>query len=47
MLDYLYYVQFNWVYQGVPVENARVNFTLNHGNLIEVGQSYISPASES
>jgi len=44
VLDYMYYLQFDWVYQGVPVENARLVFTLNHGNLIEVGQANMGPA---
>jgi len=44
VLDYMYYVQFDWVYQGVPVEKARLAFTVNHGNLIEVGQTNIGPA---
>ena len=44
MLDYLYYLSFDWTYRGIPVEKARVVFTLNHGNLIEVDQEFISPA---
>ena len=41
--DYLYYVSFDCTYYGLPVESARVSFTLNHGNLIEVGQEFIGP----
>ncbi len=42
--DYLYFLEFDVVHQGVPVENARVVFRINHGNLIQFGQEYISPA---
>ncbi|HPR64254.1 MAG TPA: PKD domain-containing protein [Thermoanaerobaculia bacterium] len=42
MLDYLYFVDFQWTYGGVPVDQAHVVFRLNHGNLVQIGQEYIS-----
>ena len=44
ILDYLYTVQFSWTHDGTPVEDGSVVFRINHGNLIQVGQEYISPA---
>ncbi len=41
MLDYLYYLNYQWTYHGIPVENARMGFYLNSGNLVLVGQEYI------
>ncbi|MGA9750319.1 MAG: PKD domain-containing protein [Acidobacteriota bacterium] len=45
--DYLYFVEFEWRYGGVPVEGARLAFRLNHGNLVQVGQEHMSPAIRS
>ncbi|MFN7975087.1 MAG: putative Ig domain-containing protein [Acidobacteriota bacterium] len=42
ILDYLYYIHFNWKYHGIPVENAQVIFRLNHGNLVQFGMDYVS-----
>jgi trimeric autotransporter adhesin len=42
VLDYLYNVSFAWQYQGIPVENARVTFCLNSGNLVMFGAQNIS-----
>ena len=44
MLDYLYFVDFDWTYHGIPVEGAHVVFRLNHGNMVQFGQELISPA---
>ena len=33
----LYYLRFQWVYGGVPVEGASIYFAINNGNLIQVG----------
>ncbi len=41
VLDYLYYVDFQWNYHGIPVENAHVVFRLNSGNLVQFGQEYV------
>lgn len=43
MLDYLYYLNFRPVVGGIPVDNAIVSFSLNHGNLVLVGQERVSP----
>ncbi len=43
MQDYLYYLDFDWTYHGIPVERAHVVFRLNHGNLVQMGEEYISP----
>lgn len=40
--DYLYFVDFRWSYAGIPVEGARLVFRLNHGNLVQFGQEYVS-----
>lgn len=42
VLDYLYFLHFNWNYKGIPVENAQIIFRLNHGNLVQIGQENIS-----
>ncbi|MFN7975157.1 MAG: hypothetical protein U0166_22870 [Acidobacteriota bacterium] len=44
VLDYLYYVDFQWNYRGIPVEHAHVVFRVNHGNLVQFGQEYVSDA---
>jgi fibronectin type 3 domain-containing protein len=41
MLDYLYYVDFQWTWHGIPVENAHVVFRLNSGNLVQIGQENV------
>ncbi|NMC00050.1 MAG: fibronectin type III domain-containing protein, partial [Thermoanaerobaculaceae bacterium] len=41
MLDYLYNVNYRWTYNGLPVENAWLNFHLNSGNLSLFGATYI------
>ncbi|HQO20951.1 MAG TPA: hypothetical protein PLA03_11400, partial [Acidobacteriota bacterium] len=42
MLDYLYSLNYQWTYHGIPVEHAHVGFYLNSGNLVMFGQDYIS-----
>jgi trimeric autotransporter adhesin len=42
--DYLYFLDFQWRYHGIPVENAHVVFRINHGNMVQFGQENISPA---
>jgi len=42
--DYLDYADFQWVYTGLEVEGARVVFRVNHGNLVQMGQEFVSPA---
>ncbi len=42
VLDYLYNVNYRWTYNGLPVENAWLNFHLNSGNLVMFGATYIS-----
>jgi hypothetical protein len=42
MLDYLYFIDFQWSYQGIPVERAHAVFRLNHGNLVQFGQEFIA-----
>ncbi len=42
MLDYLYSLNYQWTYHGIPVENAHVGFYMNSGNLVMFGQDYIS-----
>lgn len=39
--DYLYYLDFQWTYHGIPVEGAHVVFRLNHGNLVQIGEENI------
>ncbi len=34
---YLWFVDYDFVYQGVPIEGARVVFRCNHGNLVQFG----------
>jgi hypothetical protein len=35
--DYLWYVDYNVVLDGLPIDGARVLFRVNHGNLIQFG----------
>ncbi len=42
MLDYLYFVEFDCVHGGIPVEKAGISFRVNHGNIIQIGQTNIS-----
>ncbi|MGA9751675.1 MAG: fibronectin type III domain-containing protein [Acidobacteriota bacterium] len=42
MLDYIYFLDFDWTYHGIPVERAHLVFRLNHGNLVQMGEEYIS-----
>ncbi len=44
MLDYLYFLHFQWTYAGLPVDGAYVAFRLNHGNLVQFGEENISDA---
>lgn len=41
LAGYLYFVDFQWTYHGLPVEKAHVVFRLNNGNLVQVGEEYI------
>ncbi|HXU32508.1 MAG TPA: proprotein convertase P-domain-containing protein [Thermoanaerobaculia bacterium] len=43
--DYLWFVDFDVVRAGIPVEGARVVFRVNHGNLIQWGTEYV-PAQD-
>jgi|CXWL01.1.fsa_nt_gi hypothetical protein len=43
--DYLWYVDFNIVRDGLTVEGSRVVFRVNHGNLIQFGTEY-APAAD-
>jgi len=45
--DYLYFINFNINYKGIPVENASISFRLNNGNLVQIAQDYISKKIES
>ncbi|HTQ80108.1 MAG TPA: hypothetical protein VMM92_08930, partial [Thermoanaerobaculia bacterium] len=42
--DYLWFVDFDLVRSGRPVEGARVSFTVNNGNLIQFGTVLVPPA---
>ncbi len=42
--DYLWFVDFDVVRAGIPVDNARVVFRVNHGNLIQWGTEYVPTA---
>lgn len=44
MLDYLYNINFQWTYHGIPVEYAYIGFYLNSGNLVMFGATNISNA---
>jgi hypothetical protein len=39
--DYLYNLDFQWTWHGIPVENAHVVFRLNNGNLVQAGAEYV------
>lgn len=43
--DYLWFVDFDVLRDGLPVEGARVVFRVNHGNLIQFGSENLPPAS--
>ncbi|MEJ5166032.1 MAG: pre-peptidase C-terminal domain-containing protein [Thermoanaerobaculia bacterium] len=43
---YLWFVDFDVVYQGVPIEGARVVFRCNHGNLVQFGVEGIMPMAD-
>ncbi|MEW6757085.1 MAG: hypothetical protein AB1347_02590, partial [Acidobacteriota bacterium] len=43
VLDYLYFLNFQWTYHGIPVEKAHLIFRLNHGNLVQAGQEFVNP----
>ncbi len=47
MLDYIYFLDFDWTYHGIPVERAHLVFRLNHGNLVQMGEEYISSSIQS
>ncbi|MDX1999085.1 MAG: pre-peptidase C-terminal domain-containing protein [Thermoanaerobaculia bacterium] len=42
--DYLWFVDFNVVREGMIVEGSRVVFRVNHGNLIQFGTEYVPGA---
>jgi len=42
--DYLWFVDFDVVRAGIPVEGARVVFRVNHGNLIQWGTEFVPAA---
>lgn len=37
----IFHLRFQWVYRGLPVEGGSVFFTINNGNLIQVGMQNI------
>ena len=39
----IYFIHFQWVHGGVPVESGSVFFAINNGNLIQVGVQNIGP----
>lgn len=41
MLEYLYNLNYQWMYHGIPVEHAHLGFYLNSGNLALFGSDYI------
>ncbi len=43
--DSVYFLRFQWVYGGVPVEGASIYFAINNGNLIQVGALKMGPIS--
>ncbi len=43
---YLWFVDYDFIYQGVPIEGARVVFRCNHGNLIQFGVEGIIPFND-
>lgn len=40
---YLWYVQFQYTYQGIPIENARIVLSVNNGNLVQFGAMAVAP----
>jgi hypothetical protein len=42
---YLWYVQFNRTFQGIPVEKSYIVFRVNHGNLVQFGGEFLGPIS--
>ncbi|MGA9751599.1 MAG: carboxypeptidase regulatory-like domain-containing protein, partial [Acidobacteriota bacterium] len=40
---YLWYVQFDRTYHGIPVERSYVVFRVNNGNLVQFGGEYLGP----
>ncbi|MFN7972184.1 MAG: Ig domain-containing protein [Acidobacteriota bacterium] len=42
VLDYLYFIHFDWTFHGIPVEGAQVLFRVNHGNLVQMGTDRVS-----
>jgi fibronectin type 3 domain-containing protein len=40
---YLYFIDFDFIYEGVPIEGARVVFRCNHGNMVQFGVEGIVP----
>ena len=42
--DYLWFVDFDVVRAGIPIEGARVVFRINHGNLIQFGLENVPPS---
>ncbi len=44
MADYLWFVDFDVVRAGIPIEGARVVFRVNHGNLIQFGLENVPPS---
>ncbi len=41
VLDYLYFIDFDVAWKGIPVDRAHVVFRINHGNLIQIGQDAV------
>ncbi|MEW6759018.1 MAG: hypothetical protein AB1347_12430, partial [Acidobacteriota bacterium] len=41
--DYLWFVQFDRTYAGLPVEKSYVVFRVNHGNLVQFGGEFLGP----
>jgi len=42
--EQLYFLEFGLAHSGLPVERARIVFRMNHGNLVQFGQEFVSPA---
>ena len=40
----LYFLDFDWTYEGLPVEKAHAFFRLSHGNLVQFGEENMGPA---
>lgn len=43
--DSIYFLRFQWVHGGVPVEGASIYLAINNGNLIQVGALKMGPIS--